>query len=371
MENKFSKDSQNRYYNPNTFNSVDALLAYVIMLFAFALTSYGLPRLIKLINLTAVIKDYFLLQIILSFISQGLILLVALIFCKVKKVAPFKGDGYHFNLSTIDVLFSVMLIFGVGICFTSLHYEFFDNMTGIFGDLGLEIDSSIIEKSNPLYILIYSFIIVPLFPAICEELLFRGVVMRGLEEKGLTFAVIFSSLLFALMHGSVGMIILQFLLGLAISIVVVITKNHLYGAIMHFSTNFFIGIFTALPEIVGESNVGFKYIASAFISIFGIVFLILSTYYFAKKIMAKYKNKILNVKSKHNAYENVEEMLIKDQNDNVYTKYFDELDGCVLGANLQFLYKDKFVKINGKSKDKLFYILLPISLIVAIVCLFM
>jgi hypothetical protein len=86
--------------------------------------------------------------------------------------------------------------------------------------------------------------------------------------------------------------------------------------------------------------------------------------------MAKYKNKILNVKPKHNAYENVEEMLIKDQNDNVYTKYFDELDGCVLGTNLQFLYKDKFVKINGKSKDKLFYILLPISLIVAIVCLF-
>lgn len=370
MKNSVSKNSQNKYYNPNTFNSVDALFAYVIMLITFTLVSFGLPRLIKLINLTAVIKDYFLLQIILSFISQGLILLVALIFLKVKKVEPFKGDGYHFNLNQIDVLFSIMLIFGVGLCFSSLHYEFFDDMTGIFGDLGLEIDSSVIEKSNYLYIFIYTFIITPLFPAVCEELLFRGVVMRGLEEKGLTFAVIFSSLLFALMHGSVGMIILQFLLGLAISAVVVITKNHLYGAIMHFATNFFIGIFSAIPEIVGESNIGLKYIASAFISIFGIVFLIVSAYYFIRKVMAKYKNKILNVKPKHNGYERVEEMLLKDQSENVYTKYYDELDSCVLGTNLQFFYKDKFVKINEKSKDKLFYILLPISLIVAIVCLF-
>ena len=369
MKFRKSKTLKPEYYNPNNFNSVDALLAYVIMLITFALFSFGLPYLVKIVRLTTFVKDYFLLQIILAFISQGLIFLVALIFFKVKKVAPFKGNGYHFNVNSVDLLMSVMLILGVGLCFTSLHYEFFDNMTGIFGDLGLDIDSSIIEKSSPIFILAYTFIITPVLPAICEELLFRGVVMRGLEEKGLVFSVIFSSLLFALMHGSVGMIILQFLLGLAISVVVVITKNHLYGCIMHFSTNFFIGIFSSIPEIVGESVPAFKYIAGAFITIFGITFLLVGVYYFIKKALAKYKNQLLNVKPKRTYVESGNESLVKD-GDSVYTKYYDELSIETLGTNLQFFYKKGFTKFNKKGKDKLFIALVPLSVIVAIVSLF-
>ena len=57
--------------------------------------------------------------------------------------------------------------------------------------------------------------------------------MRGLEQFGGLFAVICSSVMFALMHGNFNQLILQFIGGLAIGGVVYITKNYFLGVIMH------------------------------------------------------------------------------------------------------------------------------------------
>ena len=356
-----------KYYNANEFNAFQALVAYAVLVVVFYIVGKYLPYLVRFIREKTTIKDYFLWQIILSIISQGIILLFAVVMYKLCAVTPFSADGFTQKINAVDTLMSVMLIFGVGICFTALHRDFSVDMVGIFGDLGLSISQETIQKSNQTFVFIYIFIIVPVLPAICEELFFRGVVMRGLKQWGWFSAVIVSSLLFALMHGSFGMIILQFLIGFAISAVVVICKNHLYGCIMHFATNFFIGVFLAIPEIMGEFFHRLNYVGSAFITIFGIAFLIISIYYFINKYLANYKSK-LNGTYKKRQQEN-KTVCILQSDMSVLEKSYTDLD-LNNHSQMEFLCGKRFCTLNKKSNFSLSITLGAMCFILAIASIF-
>lgn len=364
----------NKYYNPNTFNAVDGLLAYLSVLVITYVVSKIIKYPVNFLKENNIITDFFLMQIILGVLSQGIILLVAIAFLKIKKVSAFSGDGYSFKLNSIDLLMSIMLALAVGLCFYTLHFSFYDDMTGIFGDLGLTISESTIQKSNLIFIMLYVFVLVPISPAIIEELFFRGIVMRGMKEKGLAFSIIGSSVLFATMHGSVGMLILQFLLGLAIAIIVTLTKNHLYGVVMHFSNNLFLSIMLTLPEIAGDITPHLKFVVSAFLTLFGVVFLIVSSYYFFKKYLAKYKVEILNVKKEKSKFD--ERLTVcysteKSCETEYCLKEFDLIDKRVLNnPTAVFLYKDRFLKLNKGCKTYLAYILFAVSLVTSVVMIF-
>ena len=364
----------NNYYNPNTINAVDGLLAYVVALLLMFLLGKVLDAPIKALVNNKVITDYFLWQIILGIITQGAILVVAIIFFKFKKVSVFSGNGYSFKTNMIDLLMSVLLVLGVGLCFNALHFDFYDDMTGIFGDLGLTVSQSVIDKSNFIYIVIYAFLLVPILPAIIEEMLFRGVVMRGMESKGAVFSIIGSSVLFSTMHGSVGMLILQFFVGLSIAVVVTLTKNHLYGVAMHFSNNLFLSVLVALPELASEFIPHSENVVSAFVTIFGLVFLLVSAFYFFKKYTAKFKTEILGIKKQKSRFDNPLTVCytLKDRCDREYClKDFDNLDKTITqNKDFVFLYKDEFCFLNKQSNNVLTYGLFVLALVLSLVRIF-
>ena len=220
-----SKALNVKSYNPNSFNAVDGLLAFIFAVVGFYGLGYAVRPLARYLYNT--LKwDYFLVQSINLIISQAFIIAVALVFFKVRKVTPFSAQGYDKKVNFLDLSFSLMLCLGIGITFYSIHDDFYEQMQGIFGDLGLGYPDGVLENSNMIIMAIYALVLTPTLPAICEELLFRGVIMRGLNEKGVVYGVVFSSFLFALMHGSVAMILLQFLLGLGMAIITHVTKNH-------------------------------------------------------------------------------------------------------------------------------------------------
>ena len=72
-----------------------------------------------------------------------------------------------------------------------------------------------------VYIVLFAIL-----PAICEELIFRGVIFNGLRKNfSDTFAVIFSALLFALMHSSVMQLAYPFIMGIIFAIIVQQRQN--------------------------------------------------------------------------------------------------------------------------------------------------
>ncbi len=92
------------------------------------------------------------------------------------------------------------------------------------------------EINSPLTYFI-SLISLAVIPAICEELVFRGIITTALKPKGEMFAIFMSSAMFAIFHFSPSQLIYPFCFGLILSIMYLRTKNILFPILLHFVNN--------------------------------------------------------------------------------------------------------------------------------------
>ncbi len=82
-------------------------------------------------------------------------------------------------------------------------------------------------------------VVLSIFAGICEEVLFRGTIMPSFEQHGLVPAIIFSSLLFALLHGSLLSLLSTFSLGVIMAVIVIKTGSLWGGILYHMLNNFY------------------------------------------------------------------------------------------------------------------------------------
>jgi len=132
-----------------------------------------------------------------------------------------------FKKISIYILITVLcylLINPVVISFNSLIYNFFPT-----NDLKYSLTTS-----NYLI----SIISMAILPAIAEELLFRGIIFKGLQKSGNTFAIIISSKMFALFHLSLDQTIYPFIMGIILAVIMCHENNIIYCIIFHFLNNF-------------------------------------------------------------------------------------------------------------------------------------
>lgn len=88
-----------------------------------------------------------------------------------------------------------------------------------------------------LYIGIYIYQSLAIAP-ITEEVLFRGIILKGMiNNYSVKKSIIFSSLLFAIVHGSIEQGIYAFIGGILFSIIYLYTKSLKYTIIAHFINN--------------------------------------------------------------------------------------------------------------------------------------
>lgn len=95
-----------------------------------------------------------------------------------------------------------------------------------------------IPMNDSLSGILISFFVISVAAGICEEVLFRGVIQKGIEGYGIKKAIIITALLFGLMHLDFQRLFATFLLGALIGFIDYKT-NSLYGGIFaHFLNNF-------------------------------------------------------------------------------------------------------------------------------------
>lgn len=112
---------------------------------------------------------------------------------------------------------------------------------GCFGNffdwIGVKSDGFSLPN-NTIGWLFVNILLLAIVPAICEELIFRGIIFQGLKEKfSITSSVLLSALLFAFMHQNILQFIYPFILGCILAIVMQKTNNLLYTIIIHFFNN--------------------------------------------------------------------------------------------------------------------------------------
>ncbi len=158
-------------------------------------------------------------------------------------------------------VWTVLICVAVGIlCVIGFVWLIEGCFGGLFQVLGIKKDPSEV-LGLPLDTVGWYFVnllILGVVPAICEELIFRGMIFQGLKEKfSPVLSMLISSLLFALMHQNIEQFIYPLILGMLLSFVFHRTNNLLYPMIIHLFNNFTTITMSYLANI-GVINLNFS-----------------------------------------------------------------------------------------------------------------
>lgn len=96
------------------------------------------------------------------------------------------------------------------------------------------------EKSTSNVIMVTVFVC--LFPSIFEEMIFRGIIVKGLRGTGEIFTIIMSGLMFSLFHMSAQQTVYQFIVGALYAFIVLRGGSWVLTLVSHFINNLFIVI---------------------------------------------------------------------------------------------------------------------------------
>ncbi|MCY7422078.1 MAG: CPBP family intramembrane metalloprotease [Chitinophagaceae bacterium] len=158
---------------------------------------------------------------------------------------PYVGMQKHFSFTLL--IFCVLLLFGVqpfvswlGSMNAKIHFGSMQKELLQMEELYNRAIQTFLKMNSPLDLVINLFIMA-LLPAIGEELFFRGalqkVLLRMSEKPWL--AILISSVVFALLHGTFFKVLPIFTLGLLLGTVYYFTRNLWYTIIIHFLNNAF------------------------------------------------------------------------------------------------------------------------------------
>lgn len=191
------------------------------------------------------------------------------IFFKKKSLKYLSPSG--FKASHIKILISAtFLITGCGALYMSLMH---------FLEIG-KAEYSVFPKEN----VILTVLVLVLLPALLEELMFRGLVLREYEKYGLVPTVLFSSVCFAMFHFSFAEFPYYFISGIIISVVALITGSIIEVFILHL-------LYNLIMLFAGEYlyNLLYNFADTEFIIVLLLIFTLLALFWFLSVLDAYYK----------------------------------------------------------------------------------
>ena len=166
-------------------------------------------------------------------LNQVIFAAVAFVFCKVKDVDPLAVTGakrppkwYFFPLFVLIAVCCVT-------CFAPLSGLF----TRVLSKLGYDHRPNYFIPLNNGGLFALAFLALTILPALGEESMIRGVLMSGAKRKSPMFAVFFTALIFALIHGNLNQLIHQFLLGAVAGYLAYLSGGIYACAMVHITNN--------------------------------------------------------------------------------------------------------------------------------------
>jgi membrane protease YdiL (CAAX protease family) len=162
-----------------------------------------------------------------------IILLPALVYWK--RFKPAQSSFSRFASLKIKYLPAILIM---AVSFWVINMVFATGL--VFGLMEIGYEPIVaIEPPQTLQQYLSYIVVLVIFAGICEEVLFRGTIMPAMEDHGLVAAIVYSSLLFALLHVSLLNLVSTFVLGVVMAVIVIKTGS-IWGAIIYHMINNFI-----------------------------------------------------------------------------------------------------------------------------------
>jgi len=158
---------------------------------------------------------------------------------------PSSADTIRINPISGKCAFLCVLAAVIGVFLINIVSSVWMIMIEIFGGTLTESPIEIPKTTSGLISLL---IFAAILPGICEELLFRGVLLGAWEEKGSVKAMAISSVWFTFLHASIEGIPAEFLAGMILAFVVISTDSLIAGMIYHTVHNSLLLILSYISE---------------------------------------------------------------------------------------------------------------------------
>lgn len=243
-------------YEKTLYNDEDAGKAYLLTLvvpifFGFILTVIFNAIAVKsgLVNFSKSPALYCIYLILVN----GSMLATYFLYNKYSKTNFAKASLIKFKFGWKNLLMCVAVAFIT--LFGSLYL--INYLFELLSKIGYNPDASLPLPLTNGWWLILNLVVLALIPAICEELLYRGIIMNGLRKFGDVGAIFISALFFALAHGSAMQFFYQFILGVVLSAVVIKTGSIVASAVVHFLNNAIVVVYNYIFAQTGATEPAF------------------------------------------------------------------------------------------------------------------
>lgn len=222
---------------------------------------------------------------IFAICNCALYLTIFFVYNKINKIS-FKAINLDFKMSwktyLVLIVVGIVSLFGINYFIGAT-----DNFLEVIG-YPLEKGLGLFEPNTvPLYFL--ALLLMAVIPAVCEELMFRGVILHGLRSRFSEWSsILLSALMFALMHGNLQQLVYPFILGTIMGWVVVRTGSLVSSMLVHFINNFLVVTISFLESTLGFS-IGLPNTWWFYLVAFGLLFVtmgilwLIEKYYFKRK----------------------------------------------------------------------------------------
>lgn len=184
---------------------------------------------------------------------NGSLLGVFFVYNKVAKTNFVRAGLIKFKFGWVNLIMSIVV--AIVTLFGSLYL--INYLTYLMKQIGYNPDGSLPLPLTNAGWLVLNLLLLAVLPAICEELVFRGIVFNGLRKFGNVAAIFISALFFALAHGSAMQFFYQFALGLVLAAVVYKTGSIVASMVTHFVNNATVVVYNyiAVRQGISETEV--------------------------------------------------------------------------------------------------------------------
>ncbi len=195
--------------------------------------------------------DYYVLFIVPQFFLPVLTVHVALLIpllgsFKIKSCIKSEKVPLHYFILCIG------MFPGISLAANMISYMI-SGLLSLIGVPVLDVMSSVPVPKTPVQIF-FLFFVMAVLPAICEEFIYRGFLLRGVSEFGKAGAVFVSSFAFGMMHATIQQIPFAFLIGLFLSYITVRFKSIVLPVVLHFVNNAISCVFLVLQNYLNEET---------------------------------------------------------------------------------------------------------------------
>lgn len=244
------------------FNAI--FITYLVVLTAFVAV-----RICSGFGVFAKLGNTIVIDIVSTSIIQiGVLFLIPFLLYKLllkqKPKQIFKDFGYKkINFKAILICLGIgILAFFINL-FVASFFNFILSYTGYSSGAGSSVGG---ETSYTVVNFLVEVVTVAILPALCEEFVHRGLVLRGTADTvGYKKAIIISSLLFGLMHLNIQQFFYATILGIFMGFLVSMTRSIWPAVIVHFCNNF-INVYLNFAEYNGLPGGNFSQLLNSIAS---------------------------------------------------------------------------------------------------------